>query len=105
MHHLVLSVQQEKFVQEALARQMPPVSLAGAMYPGIPMPMYGATPGMPPMMHVAPVTPPQAPSGSNKSGDESDGGNYVQQLQSEYNSEYAQTKPQWFFSFCSHFYF
>ena len=72
---------------------MPPVSLAGAMYPGIPMPMYGATPGMQPMMHVAPVTPPKAPSGSNKSGDESDGGNYVQQLQSEYNSEYAQQKP------------
>ena len=54
---------------------MPPVSLTGAMYPGIPMPMYGATPGIPPMMHMTSVPPPGTPSGGNKSGDESEGSN------------------------------
>ncbi len=61
---------------------MPPVSLTGAMYPGgIPMPLYGATPGIPPMMHLTS----QPPSGGGKGGDDSEGGNYVQHLQSEYN--------------------
>ena len=101
---------QEKFVQEALARQMPPVSLAaaGAMYPGLPMPMYGATPGvMPPMMHhVAPVTPPQAPSSSSKSGDESDsGGNYVQQLQKLSTTVSMPTSSTSFHFYSSFFYF
>ncbi len=91
---------QEKLVQEALARQMPTVSLA-SMYPGMPMPMYGATPGMAPgmapIMHVTPMPPQQVTSqspshsSSKQSRSDDEDGNYSQQLQSEYNSEYLKT--------------
>ena len=75
-------------MQEAMARHMQPHSLAGAMYPGLPMSMYGNT-GMSPMMHV-PTPAPPAPvepekTQSNSTPREEGDGNYVQQLQSELN--------------------
>ena len=70
-------------MQEALARQMPQVSL-GAYYPSIPMPMY-ATPAMAPIMHVSP--PMGGPMNDvAKSSAEQAQNNYVQQLQGKWST-------------------
>ena len=85
---------QEKLVHEAMARHMQPHALAGAMYPGLPMGMYGASAAaMQPMQHMlhAPqhtpqpqVEPEKVPtSNSGRGGDDGDQ-TYVQQLQSEW---------------------
>ncbi len=69
-------------VQEAM-RQMPQHALSGALYPGIPMPMYATSAAMAPIMHVPPPMsmPPQPES--PKSPHDDGQSSYVQQLQSE----------------------
>ena len=69
---------QEKLVQEAM-RQLPPTpSLASALYPGIPMPMYATSAAMTPLMHVAP----HALDAMKVDGSEQ--GGFVHHLPSEY---------------------
>ena len=80
-------------MQDAMARQLPPHTLPSALYPGLPMPMYAAPPGMAPIMHVAAQQNMQQSisqlQDANKASEEQQN-NYVQQLQ----SEYRQTLPQ-----------
>lgn len=76
-------VQQEKLVQEAIARSMPQPTLTNPLYPAIPMPIYGAT-AMAPIMHVPPpVTHHTGTVKEQSPSDISSQSSYVQELQSK----------------------